>query len=119
MLEGIIATAEKIKNGNPYSRFIVVSENYDVDLSVDPAYSRIAQIYVLRKCKRKEEWTNIDYKVMIRFVNEVKVHIKRPWSDVETKMRNEGVIIIISRLNITFILAINKRESIHCSRAQK
>ena len=39
MLEGIIATAEKVKNGNPYSRFVVVSENYDVDLSVDPSYS--------------------------------------------------------------------------------
>lgn len=93
MLEGIIATAEKIKNGNPYSKFIVVSENYDVDLAVDPAYSRIDQIYVLRKCKRKEEWADIDPKVVIRFFHEVEEHIRRPWSDVESKMRNDGVII--------------------------
>ena len=93
MLEGIIATAEKVKNGNPYSRFIVVSENYDVDLSVDPAYSRIDQIYVLRKCKRKESWENIDPEVVIRFFSEVQTHINRPWSDVESKMRNDGVII--------------------------
>ena len=84
---------KKIKNGNPYSRFIVVSENYDVDLSVDPAYSRIDQIYVLRKCKRKEAWTDIDAKVVERFFNEVQDHITRSWSDVESKMRNDGVII--------------------------
>lgn len=93
MLEGIIATAEKVKNGNPYSKFIVVSENYDVDLAVDPAYSRIDQIYVLRKCKRKEAWANIDPNVVIRFFREVEAHIQRPWSDVESKMRNDGVII--------------------------
>lgn len=93
MLEGIIATAEKVKNGNPYSKFIVVAENYDVDLSVDPAYSRIDQIYVLRKCKRKEGWAEIDPDVVIRFFHEVETHIRRAWSNVEYKMRNEGVII--------------------------
>lgn len=93
MLEGIIATAEKVKNGNPYSKFIVVSENYDVDLTVDPAYSRIDQIYVLRKCKRNEAWADIDPNVVIRFFHEVKEHIQRPWSDVESKMRNDGIII--------------------------
>lgn len=93
MLEGIIATAEKIKTGNPYSMFIVITENYDVDLAVDPAYSRIDQIYVLRKCKRKESWTNIDCDVVKRIFHDVKNHIDRPWSNVEEKMRNEGVII--------------------------
>lgn len=93
MLEGIIATAEKIKTGNPYTLFIVVSENYDVDLSVDPAYSRIDQIYVLRKCKRKEDWANISSKVVLRMFKEVTKHIERPWSDVENKMRNQGIII--------------------------
>lgn len=93
MLEGIISTAEKIKTGNPYAMFIAVAENYDVDLGVDPAYSRINQIYVLRKCKRKEAWADIDAKVVWRLFSEVKEHIERPWSDVESKMRNEGVIL--------------------------
>jgi hypothetical protein len=43
MLEGSIATAEKIKYGNPYSLFFVVTERYAVDLSIDPVYSKIDQ----------------------------------------------------------------------------
>jgi len=93
MLEGVISTAEKVKTGNPYALFVAVSENYDVDLRVDPAYSRIDQIYVLRKCKRKEAWANIDSSVVWRLFSQVKNHIERPWSDVETRMRNEGVIL--------------------------
>lgn len=93
MLEGVIATAEKLKSGNPYTRFVVVSENYDVDLKVDPIYSRIDQIYVLRKSKRKEEFAPIDPDVVVRFFNETKAHIERPWSNIEAKMRNEGVIL--------------------------
>lgn len=94
MLEGVIATAEKLKSGNPYTRFVIVSENYDVDLKVDPIYSRIDQIYVLRKSKRKEEpLSPIDAEVVIRFFNETKEHIERPWSNIEAKMRNEGIIL--------------------------
>lgn len=93
MLEGVIATAEKLKSGNPYTRFVVVAENYDVDLKVDPIYSRIDQIYVLRKSKRKETLSPIDPKVVIRFFQETKEHIERPWSNIEAKMRQEGVIM--------------------------
>lgn len=93
MLEGVIATAEKLKSGNPYTRFVVVTENYDVDLKVDPIYSRIDQIYVLRKSKRKEDPTPIDADVVIRFFNETRSHIERPWSNIEVKMRNEGIIL--------------------------
>lgn len=93
MLEGVISTAEKLKSGNPYTRFVVVSENYDVDLKVDPIYSRIDQIYVLRKSKRKESFSPIDADVVLRFFRETKQHIERPWSNIEKKMRGEGVIM--------------------------
>lgn len=92
MLDSVIATAEKVKQGFPYARFVVVAENYDVSLDVDPIYSRIDQIYVLRKSKRKEQWQNIDAGIVVRMFNETKKHIERPWSDVESKMRNDGVI---------------------------
>ena len=93
MLEGMIATAEKIKTGNPYAMYIGVTENYDVDLTVDPAYSRIDQIYVLRKSKRKEAWNDIDVNVVLKLFNDIKEHIERPWSNIENKMRTTGTII--------------------------
>lgn len=96
MLEGSIATAEKIKNGNPYCLFLIVTEWYDVSYDVDPAYSRIDQIYVLRKQKRKaisdEEDKKIDFKVIIDLFNFVKKHLEREWSNIGEKIE-EGKII--------------------------
>lgn len=93
MLEGSIATAEKIKSGNPYSLFLIVTETYEVDLSVDPAYSRIDQIYVLRKSKRKDVKQPIFAEVLYDMVNLVQNFLKRNWSDIEYKMKNQGKII--------------------------
>ena len=93
MLDSIIATAEKIKSGNPHTRFIVVAERYDVSFAVDPAYSRIDQIYVLRKSMRKSEWIDIDENVVWRMVDETLKHLERPWSDIETRIKEDGVII--------------------------
>ncbi len=93
MLDGIIATAEKVKSGNPYAMFVSVTETYDVAFGVDPAYSRIDQIYVLRKTTSKAAWVDIDADVVLRMVNEIKKHLERPWSDVRTRLNQEGVII--------------------------
>ena len=93
MLDGIIATAEKLKNGNPYTRFVAVAERYDVSLDVDPSYSRIDQIYVLRKGMKKGEWTDIDENVVLRLYNETINHLNRPWSDVQKRLEEEGVIL--------------------------
>lgn len=93
MLDGIIATAEKVKSGNPYSMFISVTETYDVAFGVDPAYSRIDQIYVLRKTTRKSAWNSIDADVVIRMFHKIKSHLERPWSDVRTRLIEEGEII--------------------------
>jgi len=96
MLEGSVATAEKIKSGNPYSFFGIVTETYDVSFEVDPAYSRIDQIYVLRKSKRRDAERNeepIHSEVFIRLFNDSKYHFEKSWSDIEVKMINEGIII--------------------------
>ena len=93
MLEGSIATAEKIKSGNPYSLFIIITETYEVDLKVDPVYSRINQIYVLRKSKRKDLKQPIYADVLIDLVNLVKTHLERDWSDIQNKLSNHGKII--------------------------
>jgi len=94
MLEGSIATADKIKNGNPYCLFLVVTETYDVSYEVDPAYSRIDQIYVFRKAKRRSNDNNsIDYLVVQDLFDFVKAHLLRDWSNIEKKLKQEGKIL--------------------------
>lgn len=77
----------------PYSVYIVVTETYAVDNSVDPVYSRIDQIFVLRKCKDDERTKNeikVDVvKNMFWFVVE---RLLRPWSEVGEKVK-QGLII--------------------------
>lgn len=91
MLDSIIATAEKLKSGNPYVRFIAIAEHYEVGIGVDPAYSRIDQIYILRKCRR--EWKDVDANVVIKIFKEAQTHIERPWSDIEKRLAEDGVIL--------------------------
>ena len=49
MYEGSVATADKIKTGNPYCLFYLVTETYDISSDVDIQTSKIDDIYVLRK----------------------------------------------------------------------
>lgn len=93
MLEGSIATAEKIKSGNPYSLYFIVTETYEVDLNVDPAYSRINQIYVLRKCKRRDDAKPIFADVLCDLLDNIRNHLIRDWSNVEEKLNQHGRII--------------------------
>lgn len=95
MLEGSVATAEKVKLGNPYSTYIVVTETYAVDDDVDPIYSRIDQIFVLRKCKTDKEnrlIQPISSEVVAKIVQLVVSRFNREWSDVGNKIK-EGLII--------------------------
>ena len=58
MLEGSIATAQKIKNGNPQCLFLIVTEAYQVSSEVDPLSSQIDGIFILRK--QKNSPTNME-----------------------------------------------------------
>lgn len=93
MLEGSIATAEKLKSGNPYTLFLIVTETWEVDLSVDPAYSRIDQIFVLRKSNTRQVRQPIHPEVLMHLVDLVNLHLHRNWSDVGHKLRTDGMII--------------------------
>ncbi|GHT42752.1 hypothetical protein FACS189443_6070 [Planctomycetales bacterium] len=96
MLEGSIATAEKIKNGNPYCRFCIVTGFYEVDKKVDIKHSRIDQIYVLNKdAKRKDnaKSSSISPDVIKLIFDETKEHLDQKWSDVEQKIKTKGVTL--------------------------
>lgn len=96
MLEGAIATAEKIKMGAPYAVYVVATETYAVKYEVDPVYSRIDQIFVLRKCKHdnKNRLPNpIDVGVVKSMFWYIIERLQRPWAQIEKKLTTSGTII--------------------------
>lgn len=89
MYEGSVATAEKIKRGNPYSLFLIVAETYEVSADVDPTYSEIDQIYILRK-KSSQDLSNrnpIYADVVEDLYKKVATHLNSPWRDVDEKIK--------------------------------
>lgn len=87
MYEGSVATAEKIKRGNPYSLFLIVTETYEVSADVDPAYSEIDQIYVLRKQSQREERKPIQADIVEDLYRTVEQHLNASWRDVDKKIQ--------------------------------
>ena len=93
MLEGSVATALKIKNGNPKCLFFVVTETYDVADSVDIETSHIDNIYVLRKSRRKsEEVRDIQPDVVEHLVNSIDEHLKSQAISIEDKIQRYGYL---------------------------
>lgn len=95
MYEGSIATAERIKQGNPYSRFIIVAEFWDVASSIDPKFSKIDQIYILRNQTRRQAKKNlnkINRDVVSQMFDEIKKHLEIDWSNMRRKLTN-GIMI--------------------------
>lgn len=89
MYEGSVATAEKIKRGNPYCMFLIVTETYEVSLDVDPKYSSIDQIYVLRKDNGKNP---IFDDVILDLYNKVKSHVNSDWYNVRERIKKGKMI---------------------------
>ncbi len=92
MLEGSVATAEKIKSGNPHCKFFIVTETYEVDKSVDPSTSRIDNIFILKKGRQNNQDSAICSDVIINLYSEVKKHLFSNWSNIEENIKNKGII---------------------------
>jgi len=95
MLEGSIATAEKIKSGNPYCKFFIVTESYEVDRNVEIKNSRIDQIFVLRKTTSKATRHNsgICSDVIELLIKEVNKHLAQQWTDIEQNITTKGIVL--------------------------
>jgi len=89
MYEGSVSTAEKIKKGNPYCIFLIVTETYEVSLDVDPKYSSIDQIYVLRKENKENPIYEDVIWDMFKFVE---IHINSDWSNVKERIKRGKMI---------------------------
>ena len=95
MLEASIATADRIKRGNPYCKYFVVTEAWAVGKEVDPRHSSIDQIYLFRKDRGRRATSApklIDDKVVYRFATDAQSHLDAMWSDMGKKIRS-GVLI--------------------------
>jgi hypothetical protein len=91
MLEGSVATAEKIKIGNPHCKFFIVTEAYDVNYKVDVSTSRIDNIFVLRKGKSNDN-NLIDSRVIIKLYNIIANYLKQEWENIEYNIKNYGIL---------------------------
>ncbi|WP_462137242.1 Bpu10I family restriction endonuclease [Candidatus Mycalebacterium sp.] len=93
MLEGSVATAEKIKNGNPKCLFFIVAETYDVKSDVDIETSQIDNIYVLRKQKRgNNSLSDIKIDVVENLIKEIKQRMESDEIPVEEMIRKKGYL---------------------------
>jgi hypothetical protein len=95
MYESSVATAERIKQGNPYSKYYIVTELYAIGDDVDPKHSKIDQIYVLRKQKRNKTnglLNNICDKIVLQLYDDVFNHVSSDWSNMENRVRT-GLMI--------------------------
>lgn len=89
MYEGSVSTAEKIKKGNPYCIFLIVTETYEVSLDVDPKYSSIDQIYVLRKDSKDNPIFDDVVWDLFQFVEN---HINSEWYNVSERIKKGKMI---------------------------
>lgn len=97
MYEGSVATASKIKNGNPKCLFIIATETYDVSNDVDIETSLIDNIYVLRKQKRSKNRDKlllapINVSVIEHLVNTVSTRIDRTDKEVDQLVTELGYL---------------------------
>lgn len=89
MYEGSASTAEKIKRGNPYCKFLIVTETYQVSSDVDPRYSLIDQIYIIRKDSEKNPISDELIYDLFKFAED---HINSEWYSPQEKIKKGKMI---------------------------
>ena len=93
MLDGAAYAAERLKRGNPYALYIVVTETNALDKSVNPKHTQIDEIFVLRRQKSGQKPPNqIDAQLVWELFNLVKDHLEKEWWDPE-KATERGRLI--------------------------
>ena len=97
MYEGSVATAIKIKNGNPRCLFYIVTETYDVSSSVDIDMTQIDNIYVLRKQRRRAgagstSINKISADVVKHLLQKIEVRLQAEKETVDELIKGKGYL---------------------------
>jgi len=90
MYSSSVATAERIKQGNPYCVFLIVAETYELKTEVEPRCSRIDQIYVLRE--KNDRQSPIREDLVWDLFKFVKHHISSDWYNVDARLKTGKMI---------------------------
>ena len=89
MYEGAASTAEKIKLGIPNCLYLLATETYAINKSVDPRHSSIDQIFVLRGNSADNP---ISINTVWELFNCVNSHLNTEWGNIEMRI-NAGKMI--------------------------
>lgn len=94
MYEGSVATADKIKSGNPHCLFLLVTETYGVSQNVDIELSNIDNIYVLRKQRTRKNQTPkpIFYEVVKHLVETIRKQLESNRLPVDERIEQYGYL---------------------------
>lgn len=93
MYEGSVATADKIKAGNPHCLYFLVTETYEISGEVDIEISDIDNIYVLRKQRRKPDMKNpISTEVFTHLIDQIGRRLQMKRLSVDEMIQQYGYI---------------------------
>ena len=96
MYEGSVATAMKIKSGNPHCLFFIVTETYAVAADVEISLTPIDNIYILRKQRSERSGTNprnpIFPEVVQHLLDHVAVRLNTERLPVDTMLEQRGYL---------------------------
>ena len=95
MYEGTVATAAKVKNGNPHCLFFIVTETYEVFSAVEIALSQIDNIYILRKQRRKSSGSlnPIQRDVIQSMIDRIELQFTQARKPVDRMISERGFIL--------------------------
>lgn len=92
MMDGIIASAEKVKSGSPHTCYFLVTETYAVAQDVDISYSDIDNVFILRNSRKRETTNPIMEETVLSLFHTAKNMIEMPWFDVDENVTKHGVL---------------------------
>ncbi len=89
--------AQRLKEGNPFSLFIIMAEQNALRDDVNLKHTKVDEVFILRKQKRTKEKKPIDYLVVYELFKFVEDYLKQDWFNL-TKATDRGRLIQKSSL---------------------
>ena len=86
--------AERLKEGNPYSLFIIIAEQNALKSDVNLKHTKVDEIFILRKQKRSKIKAPIYTDVVYDLFNYVHSYLLKDWKNINKGLENGRLINI-------------------------